>query len=109
MKTTVSLYDFRDAFREYDRANSFSYDGFRVLFEYLEEYEDSTGSEVELDVIALCCEFNEATPDEIARDYGYDLEGDDDDEKRENLIDWLNDRTMVCGVTDDGSIVYQAF
>ena len=109
MKTTVSLYDFRDAFRQYDRANNFSYDGYRVLFEALEEYEDSTGSEVELDVIALCCEFNESTPDEIARDYGYELEGDDDDEKRENLIDWLNDRTMVCGVTDDGSIVYQAF
>ena len=109
MKTTVSLYDFRDAFRQYDRANNFSYDGYRVLFECLEEYEDSTGSEVELDVIALCCEFNESTPDEIARDYGYELEGDDDDEKRENLIDWLNDQTMVCGVTDDGSIVYQAF
>ena len=109
MKTTVSIYDFRDAFHQCGRGNSFSYDGLKVLFDYLEGYEDSTGSEVELDVIALCCEFNEATPDEIARDYGYELEGDDDDEKRDNLIDWLNDQTTVCGVTDDGSIVYQAF
>ena len=109
MKTTVSIYDFRDAFHRMERGTSFSYDGFRVLFEFLEEYEESCGVEVELDVIALCCEFNESTPDEIAEDYGYELEGDDDDEKRENLIDWLNDRTMVCGVTDDGSIVYQAF
>ena len=70
MKTTVSLYDFRDAFRQYDRANSFSYDGYRVLFEFLEEYEDSTGSEVELDVIGLCCEYSEGTPDEIARGFG---------------------------------------
>lgn len=107
MKTTVSLYDFREAFRQYDRANSFSYDGFRVLFEYLEEYEESCGVEVELDVIALCCEFNEATPEEIARDYGYDLE--DDGNQLNNVLDWLYDQTMVCGVTEDGSIVYQAF
>jgi hypothetical protein len=29
------------------------------LFDYLEEYEDSTGEELELDVIAICCEFTE--------------------------------------------------
>jgi len=109
MKTTISLYDFRDAFYQANRGAQFSYDGLKVLFEYLEEYEDSTGSEVELDVIALCCEFSESTLEEIARDYGYDLEGEDDDEKRENLIEWLNDRTLVCGVTNEGSIVYQAF
>ena len=109
MKTTISLYDFRDAFHQAGRSNQFSHDGLRVLFEYLEEYEDSTGSEVELDVIGLCCDFNESTFEEIARDYGYNLEGEDDDEKRENLIDWLSDRTLVCGVTNDGSIVYQAF
>ena len=109
MKTTVSLYDFREAFRQYDRANSFSYDGYRVLFEYLEQLGDDIGEEIELDVIALCCEYDEGTPEDIADAYSYDLEGDDDDEKRDNLIDWLNDRTMVCGVTDDGLIVYQAF
>jgi hypothetical protein len=109
MKTTISLYDFRDAFYQANRGTQFSYDGLRVLFEYLEEYEKDTGSEVELDVIGLCCDFNESTLEEIARDYGYNLKGDDDDEKRENLIEWLNDRTLVCGVTNEGSIVYQAF
>jgi hypothetical protein len=109
MKTTISLYDFRDAFYQANRGTQFSYDGLKVLFEYLEEYEDSTGSEVELDVIGLCCEFSESTLEEIAENYGYNLKGDDDDEKRENLIEWLNDRTLVCGVTEDGSIVYQSF
>jgi hypothetical protein len=109
MKTTISLYDFRDAFYQANRGTQFSYDGLKVLFEYLEEYEDSTGSEVELDVIGLCCDFSESTLEEIARDYGYNLKGDNDDEKRENLIEWLNDRTLVCGVTEDGSIVYQSF
>ena len=109
MKTTISLYDFRDAFQRADRTNNFSYGGLAVLFDYLEEYEDATGDSIELDVIALCCDYSEGTPEEIARDYGYELEGDDDDEKRENLIEWLNDQTMVCGVTEAGSIVYQSF
>jgi hypothetical protein len=111
MKTTISLYDFRDAFYQANRGTQFSYDGLKVLFEYLEEYEDSTGSEVELDVIGLCCEFTEDTPDEIAENYGFTFseDDDDDDEKRENLIEWLSDRTLVCGVTNEGSIVYQSF
>jgi hypothetical protein len=109
MKTTISLYDFRDAFYQANRGTQFSYDGLKVLFEYLEEYEESCGVEVELDVIGLCCDFNESTLEEIAENYGYNLKGDDDDEKRENLIEWLNDRTLVCGVTNEGSIVYQAF
>ena len=109
MKTTISVYDFRDAFQQANRQDNFSYDGLRVLFEALEEYEESCGDEVELDVIALCCEYSEETLEEIASNYGYDLEGDDEDEQRDNLIDWLNERTFVCGYTKDNSIVYQSF
>ncbi len=107
MKTTVSIYDFRDAFRQYGRADNFSYDGLRVLFEFLEEYEDSTGSEVELDVIALCCDFSEEMPEDVAKNYGIELE--DDGNQLNNVLDYLHDHTMVCGVTKDGFIVYQAF
>ena len=107
MKTTISIYDFRDAFHQCGRGNNFSYDGLRVLFEALEQYEDDTGSEVELDVIALCCEYSEDTPEEIAQNYGIDLE--DDGNELNNVLDYLHDHTMVCGVTKDGSIVYQSF
>jgi hypothetical protein len=41
------------------RSKNFSDEGLRALFEYLEEYEDSTGATIELDVIALCCEYTE--------------------------------------------------
>jgi hypothetical protein len=107
MKTTISIYDFRDAFHQCGRGDQFSYDGLRVLFEALEQYEDDTGSEVELDVIALCCEYSEDTPEEIAQNYGIDLE--DDGNELNNVLDYLHDHTMVCGVTKDGSIVYQSF
>lgn len=39
--------------------NNFTYAGKQALFDYLEEYEDSTGEEIELDPIALCCDYTE--------------------------------------------------
>lgn len=59
MKTTVSFCDFTDAFLKMGRENSFSYEGKRALFDYLEQYEQDTGEEIELDIIALCCEYTE--------------------------------------------------
>ena len=60
MKKTLSLYDFQDEWQKWeDRKNTFSYDGKIALFNYLEEYEESTGEEIELDIIALCCDYTE--------------------------------------------------
>ena len=74
MKQTINFYDFQKAFQDL-RPNSFTYDGLRALFEYLEELEDSNGEEIELDVIALCCDFTEyESVEEYARDYNDDLE-----------------------------------
>lgn len=107
MKTTISLYGFRDAFHRTERANTFSYDGYRVLFDHLENYEEDTGEEVTLDVIALCCEYSEETPEEVAKNYRIALK--DDGNQLNNVLDYLHDHTMVCGVTENGSIVYQQF
>jgi len=75
MKQTVNLYDFREAFKNHGRQEQFSYDGLEALFDHLEEYEESTGEDVELDVIAFCCEYTEY--DSIAEfndNYGEDCE-----------------------------------
>jgi len=58
MKTIVTSSQFHDAFQG-DRANQFSYTGLNALFDYFNEYEESTGEEVELDVIGICCDFTE--------------------------------------------------
>ncbi|MHA1146457.1 MAG: hypothetical protein ACTSRW_17095 [Candidatus Helarchaeota archaeon] len=58
MKTTVSLYDFRDAFASHDRDN-FSYEGLEALYNWIKDVNESCGTETELDVIGLCCEFTE--------------------------------------------------
>ena len=59
MKTTISLYDFERAFIKQGRENHFTYEGKKALFQYIEEYEEETGTEIELDIIGLCCEFSE--------------------------------------------------
>ena len=59
MKQTVNFGDFRDAFRDMDRMGNFSPEGLQALFDYIEEYEEGMGEQIELDVIALCCEYEE--------------------------------------------------
>ena len=107
MKTTVSLYDFREAFRTCGRAEQFSYEGLEVLFDYLEQYEDDTGEELELDVVALCCDFYEDTVEAIAANYSIDLT-ECEDEKAEAVREYLEGNgTFVGQVT--GGFVYRAF
>lgn len=70
MKTTVNIHDFREAFRSMGRENSFSYEGLGALFEWIEELDESCGTETELDVIALDCEFREwENLEELRKEY----------------------------------------
>ena len=77
MKQTVNLYDFERAFVDMNRADNFSYAGKQALFEWLEEMDEECGTETELDVIGLCCEFSEYdTALEAAKEYGWEPEQD---------------------------------
>ena len=109
MKQTINFYQFREAFRSADRMNNFSSGGLNLLFVYLEEYEDSTGEEIELDVIALCCDYAEATIDELVDDYSIDVDGLDDDEKRDAVVDFLENHSIIVGECADGAIIYAQF
>jgi uroporphyrinogen-III decarboxylase len=108
MKTTVYFSDFCDAFRKHSRDDNFSYDGKRVLFEYLQDLEDSTGEEIELDVIAFCCEYDENHIDDIINNYSIDVEGLDDDEKIEAVREYLQENTCLVGDVP-GGFIYAAF
>ena len=59
MKQSVNNSDFHTAFNQMGRGDQFSYEAKSALFEYLEEYGQDTETEIELDVIALCCDFSE--------------------------------------------------
>ena len=58
MKTTVNQTDFIDAFKKL-RPDNFSYEGLDALYNYIENLEQDTGEEFELDVIAFCCSYSE--------------------------------------------------
>lgn len=110
MKRTINFSQFCDAFRDMDRNENFSYQGKRVLFDWIEEYDESCGTETELDVIALCCEFEEMDLAEVADYYDIDVgDLDTDDERDEAIRHYLHENTCVCGETDDGAIVYASF
>jgi hypothetical protein len=114
MKQSITFSAFCDAFRAHDRYDSFGYDGLRVIFDYFESYEEETGEDIELDVIAICCDYNIDDSATIARDYRIDLshlDAEDDDYEEqceEAVMEYLNDHTMVLGQCKDG-IVYQCF
>ena len=97
MKQSVNIYDFERAFKRCERDN-FSYDGLKALFEYLEEYEEDTGDEVELDVIALCCDYMEYDSlNEYNRDY----------DTKYSEIDAIQDDTTLIKIDDNSFIIQQ--
>jgi len=72
MKQTVNLYDFMDAFRKMDR-DYYSYEGYEALFDWYEELDP----DFELDVIGICCDWTEYTPEELENNYNNILNFDE--------------------------------
>jgi len=78
MKQTVTLNSFIKAFKV--RPDDFSLDGLTALFTHLTELEEDCGTEIELDPIALCCEYSEVEKSEHLERY------DDKDEANDLII-----------------------
>lgn len=96
MINKVDITDFKKAFADAGRAEQFSEEGLEALFDYLTELENDMGSEIELDVITLCCDFVENTIDEALEDTGC------------RSLNKLRENTSVITV-DEANIIYQAF
>lgn len=105
MKQNVTFSDFYNSFQAI-RPDNFSYNGLRTLYTWLELYEEDTGEEIELDVIALCCDFSEYTLEELQTEYG-DYAGEQWEDINE-AVRWFDDRTVVLPV-DDNTAIVQAF
>ena len=60
MYKIISSYEFRDAFVKCGRNNQFSLAALNALYDYYEDIEPhNEGLGVELDVIAICCEWTQ--------------------------------------------------
>jgi hypothetical protein len=101
MYQTVNEYQFREAFRTMGRGDQFSYKALGMLFDYLD-------GDHELDVIAICCAFSEDMPERVADQYDVNVDGLDDGEVLDAVLEYLGENTQVIGVTDAGAVVYNS-
>ena len=112
--TIDTAYELQTEFKRYDRSENFTPAGVRVLFDYLEEISDGSGEDIKLDIIRLCCEYSEDTFEDIAANYRIALterDGEtieDEEEIKRIVLDYLNNNTVVCGVTST-TAVYAVF
>lgn len=110
MKQTVYESDFIRAFEDFYRVGNFGYNGLRVLFDWLEQWEEDTGSEIELDVVALCCDYSRDSWESIAESYNIDLSVcKDDAERMETVKEYLCENTLFVGQVGDSDFIYQNF
>jgi len=62
-----------DYLRFSDYRKTWSYEGFKKLFVYLEDLSDNLGDPIELDFISWCCDYSEMTLEDLISEY---FEGD---------------------------------
>ena len=111
---TFNENDFINEFRLYNRLNNFSLNGLRILFESLKQTAIDCGVNIEMDVIALCCEYNEDTLADIINNYDIDVsECTDVEDFTETVEEYLQENTFVCGSYADDEhykvFIYQVF
>ena len=104
MKKTISKYDFERAFIAANRGDNFSYSALQLLFDHFVEVEESTGEEIELDVIAICSEYEENDFEYIVQQYD-ELE---DESTEDEVIEFLSHNTQYIGIASSG-LVYASF
>jgi phosphosulfolactate synthase (CoM biosynthesis protein A) len=91
--------------------------GAYALAEYLEEYEESTGEEIELDVCAIRCDFSEHSSlldwahdhfSNALEELGFDeTEENDDDEIDDKIRSYIQDHGQL--IEFDGGIIVSSF
>jgi len=99
MIDTITKYSFQDAFHKMGRKDQFSYEGLDALFDYFEMLEEDTDQQIELDVIAICCEYSEYDSlKDFQNDYG---------DEYESLEDIENNTTLIKIEDEEGFIIQQ--
>ena len=123
MKTTLNTSDIARALKSDENA-AWSRNGARALAEYLEEYEESTGEEMELDVCAIRCDFSEYESleawasehfrnqadavDRLGLTLGMDGSIDEDSDEIDDLIrSYIRDRGTL--IEFDGGVIVFSF
>ena len=108
MKKTINFYDFEQAFRDYDRIDNFSREGLQTLFNYLED----ANPELELDVIAICCDFSQCSLAEFKNSFTDVAITSDmsNEEKRQAISEFIGMYGFWFAFVEDGNeIIFENF
>ena len=98
------------------RDKNFGYNGWQALGDYLESLSNDTGEDIEIDIIAICCEYSMAESADDAYDHlhGVDLPEEEEweelteEEKLSAVQDYLQKNTALI-ICEDDLIIWQAF
>jgi len=99
VNTIETANDLRNEFIKYDR-DQFSYEAYEVIVDYFNEFEGS----IELDVIGICCDFNEDTFEEFINNY--DVEVNEGETLKEAVINYMDTYGGFYQITLEDKIVY---
>ncbi len=110
MKITLTTNQIADMLRQ-DSPDSWSYNGAKALAEYMEEYEEQSGEEVEFDAAEIRGGWSEydsllAFAEDNSRTLQLDKEKEWD-ELEEEIRDFIQDRGHL--IEFDGGIIVSAF
>jgi len=110
MKKTLTIEEITHALM-FDHNANWSWNGAEALAEYFEEFEKANGEELELDIVAIRCEFTEyESAQEAAENYGWEPSEDIADDGQEcdaEALQWLGCRTNV--IEFQGGVIIQDF
>jgi len=109
VQTINSATQFADMFKQSSRADQFSYEALEAIYDYLEEYSNDNGENVELDIVAICCDWYEMTWQEVADQYSVDLSDVADEDKAGAVWDFLTDESAGAYRVGDDSFVFVQF
>ena len=114
MKQTINQHQFEQSFRNVGRLggdnDNFSYEALELLFKYFEQYEEDSGEEIELDPIAICCEYSEMSKDELLDQYPIEIRYPslNSEEEKEDIVQrYLENNTAFVGKTASGFVFLQ--
>lgn len=123
MYKIMTVWDMQEEFTEYGRKNYFSDEGLETIDNYyIDCYSGGgeVGTEVEFDVIAICCDWNEYGDgvvlgfDDFISDFEYLIDDNEEDEELEEdekidaIYQKLEDKTY-CIRLENGNILQMIF
>lgn len=109
---TLDQQAFVNMFADYNRADQFSIEARRALFDYYDELSDDTGEDFQMDAIAICCDWHEYTVQECINDYENLFDPKEwgeccDGDQLDYIESVLNEHTFIIRLED--TLLIQAF